>query len=143
MSILDFAETNQFPRVRRKLSCEGSNSCRLTHVKGAAERRPETVDAGKCWSGETFSTENQVNATLKCDEAGCGWAKETGFNDIPSWLGVACPSCGKGEIVSRDDIAMWNIMNAAVALDKVLDPNGTHPRVEIVIDTAPMRKAAP
>ena len=53
-----------------------------------------------------MSAYDDQKAAVKCDEHGCGWAQETTIVGIRKWLHAPCPECGKGEIVTDDEIAM-------------------------------------
>ncbi len=76
---------------------------------------------------------------LQCDEKDCDWVQETPWVEIKNWHKKSCPKCGKGEIVSDEDLAVWNQVNAILLINNVIDPERKMPRIDIDIDTSELR----
>lgn len=75
-------------------------------------------------------------ATVRCDEPGCGWSKRVRLELVPTWHRVACPNCGKGEIVNDDDMAMCGLLTGMME-SGLITTEGTP---NLRVDTAPMRR---
>lgn len=86
---------------------------------------------------------NPKNATIEhevmCDEPGCGWTQKCAIDDVPAWHNKPCPTCGKGVIVSDDDMVVFVMVDAAMKLTDIIDPDGKMPRTTLHIDTAKLR----
>ncbi len=80
-----------------------------------------------------------TNATLNCDL--CGWKREAGeptLEIIKSWHHVACPVCGKGEIISDHDLRVFQILGAMESVSKAFDKAtcGIFKKVKLRVSTA-------
>ena len=84
-----------------------------------------------------------TNVFVCCDVPGCGWKKRIAFLRIPRYHHVACPKCGKGEIVSDMDMVIFELSNATIKVSNIIDPKGKLPRRSMHIDTAPLRVGQP
>ena len=80
------------------------------------------------------------NSVIKCDESGCEWELSCEFDSIPQWHKKTCPKCRKGEIISDADLMVWYAAKSMLIASDIFVPEGKMPRVDILIDTAEMRK---
>jgi len=74
-------------------------------------------------------------ATVQCDEPGCGWSKRLRLESVPRWHSVACPKCGRGEIVNAHDLAIWGMLMGMKAAGMV----STSGKPNLRVDTSGMR----
>ncbi len=72
---------------------------------------------------------------VKCDEDGCGWRKDG--VDIKEWLKVPCPKCGKGEIITEEEMRLLEVFRGLEMIGKALFPG---PTANVELDIGPMRK---
>ncbi len=79
---------------------------------------------------------------MKCDEPDCGKVFEVAFAEIPKWHCLPCPKCGKGEIIDDADMAAWELVNAAVKLSEMIDPDGKLPTAEFRVNTQRMKEGS-
>lgn len=80
-----------------------------------------------------------TNIKVQCDESGCGWIQDCKFSDIPKWYQKVCPKCGKGQVISDNDMLVYRLVETALNLSNNSDPQGTLPRVSIHINTRLLR----
>jgi hypothetical protein len=73
---------------------------------------------------------------VKCDEMGCSWSEECEKSEIKKWHNVPCPSCGKGCIITDEEMAL---LDYVLELEKLSQESG-EPLTEIFIDTAILRE---
>lgn len=52
---------------------------------------------------------------VQCDELGCNW-KDTTAKDYSLWLNKPCPKCGKGVIITQEELEAMEHMNVMVDL---------------------------
>lgn len=90
-----------------------------------------------------MSSAQCTNTVIQCDVAPCNWSQPCEFSDIPKWHRQPCPKCGKGEIVSDADLAVYCLVQAAVEVTNIIDPNGTLPRTTMYVNTAQLRDDPP
>jgi hypothetical protein len=82
-----------------------------------------------------------TGSKVVCDEPGCGWSEKCDFADVPKWHKKPCPKCGKGEIVSDEDMVVFGLAEAAVKITNYIDPDGKMKRQTYHVNTAPLRTA--
>jgi hypothetical protein len=80
------------------------------------------------------------NASVHCDEPGCGWSEEVKFSDFKNWHHQPCPKCGRGEIINNLDMVIVRRCEMAIQISNDLHPAGSTDLVDVQIDTAPLRK---
>lgn len=78
---------------------------------------------------------------VKCDQPGCGWAWETGNWKV--WVQKACPKCGKGEIITKKEVAILRIFQAAEGVMRVMAAVFRIETQKVRVDVGPMREGKP
>ena len=76
---------------------------------------------------------------VKCDESGCDWQQEIEFEDVPEWHNVLCPSCGKGIIVTDEDLEVWRVVRTLMQLQEAMDPDGKVPKRSMTLRSKDLR----
>ena len=82
-----------------------------------------------------------TNVHVSCDEPGCMWILPCEFADIPKYHHVPCPQCGKGEIVSDEDMVAYRVVEMAINVSNDIDPEGKN-LVPYAFDTSGLREKA-
>lgn len=82
---------------------------------------------------------------VKCDS--CDWHDET-ETDIRRWHKVQCPKCNDCVIITDEDLAALELMEAMCQVATVLEgalpeEKRKGPMGRLVMDTAPMREGKP
>jgi hypothetical protein len=50
------------------------------------------------------------NFLIFCEEKGCHWKAEIRPDEVYAWRNKPCPKCGKGIMVSDDDVAGFELL---------------------------------
>lgn len=81
---------------------------------------------------------------VQCDEIGCDW-KDTTVKDYSLWLNKPCPKCGKGVIITQEEMDAVKHMNTladlinALGEAKGIQPDPEDQRIRLVVDSAGVR----
>lgn len=81
---------------------------------------------------------------VQCDELGCNW-KDTTAKDYSLWLNRPCPKCGKGIIITQEELEAVGHMNAMVDLinafgeAKGIEPGPDDQKIRITVDSTGVR----
>ncbi len=77
---------------------------------------------------------------VQCDEKGCGWSEIVDRENIQSWHKKACPECGRGEILTDEDMGYFYLVTALTDAQDKFDPDGKLPSIGMKINTSGLRE---
>ena len=73
-----------------------------------------------------------------CPLEGCTFRQSVKWAGIPAWHKKPCPTCGKGEIVTDEDLKAWQMLDALMKLaNMVPTPDGPKGRITLHVNTGP------